>query len=74
VSYVLERTKLEVGPVEDAGGWMECITTWMLKHFSSFKKLTCAEYFSIHGATHDRARLANGFASRFDAKDMNCSF
>ena len=24
--------------------------------------------FLIHGATHDRARLANGFASYFDAK------
>ena len=28
----------------------------------------CNVFLSIHGATHDRARLANGFASDFDAK------
>ena len=28
----------------------------------------CKIFLLIHGATHDRARLANGFASDFDAK------
>ena len=101
MAYVLERTKLEVGPVEDAGGWMECITTQtfllVLVCFRGkslptpmsqtseavfafvistrlIREIDLCKVFSIHGATHDRARLANGFASCFDAEDMNCFF